>query len=53
MKTIFIMNIIKVVELEINLFFFRINKISEYVKMYRKWWVFVGEEIRDDYYNAT
>lgn len=43
--------IIRYLELEVNLFVFRILKISEYIKMYKKWWVFVGKKIRDDYYN--
>jgi len=47
------MNIIKIIELEVRLFFFRVKKISEYVKMYKKWWIFVGKKIRDDYYNDT
>jgi hypothetical protein len=34
--------------LEINLFLFRIKKIRKYILMYHKWWVFVGNEVRNN-----
>lgn len=40
----------KDIELEISLFVFRIKKISEYIRMYIKWWKFIGKEIRNEYY---
>jgi hypothetical protein len=46
------MNFIKIIDLEVNLFFFRIKKIGEYARMYKEWWVFVGKKVGDDYYNA-
>jgi len=35
---------------EYRLFLFRIRKLSEHVKIYRKWWVFVGKYSRDRFY---
>lgn len=46
------MKIARMIELEVNLFFFRVKKIGEYIKMYREWWLFVGKEVRDNYYNS-
>lgn len=43
------MKTIRIIKLEVNLFVFRIKKISKYVKMYFEWWRFVGEKVRSDF----
>jgi hypothetical protein len=49
---LWILRVKKKLELELYLFVFRMKKIPEYFKMYRKWWRHAGKEIRDNYYNT-
>jgi hypothetical protein len=51
-KGVIVKGIEAVVSFEVNLFLFRIRKITQYIRMYCVWWRFTGKKVRSKFYRS-